>query len=737
MNKNTILNQITQVEIYQKFYGNDFKVNEKISSPFTEDNNPSFKVFKNLTFKCFSSGKQGDCFQFVADIKNLDCKTQFNEVLEIISREMNINTNIDEKPINKPVNVSEVTVNNNYASDKKHFQYTGKAFEKIHFDYWLQGNWNVTEDILKKYNVQALDKFEYWNNNKSDIQKIKLFKGILGFIYEVNNNAELYIPKQEKTSKFFYNNLTSDDIFGYNQLQDKEDFIIICAGKKDCLILNANGFPAVTFRSENSFINNEQITLLRQKTDNIYICYDNDKAGLESALKVCQSYSIKQIILPEKYNDIADYFNIYDKSHFQKLLDEVRELEEAETKKDASNTIFHIAEEYLSSYYKFRYNTIALDIEYCKKATHEWNSLNENSLYLELQKKGIKISINNLIAILKSDFVPHYNPIQNYFENLPKWDGKTDYIGNLANYVHPLDRDNFNKHFKKWCVRTVKCALIERYFNKQAFVLVHKAQNSGKSSFCRFLCPEPLSQYLAEDISNDKDARILLCKNFLINLDELSSLAKKEINTLKSYFSKDQINERLPYDRKNTILPRISSFIGSTNRDTFLDDETGSVRWLCFQITGINWNYRNEVNIDLVWAQAYALAFTENFDSEMTVEEIQQNEDRNRTYQILSTEQELVAKYYSPSNDIKGKFVTATDILIRLTEFGLKLSPVQIGKALNALGYEKIKHKERQVYGYYVDEKIFLNNEQISRDNGAQINGNTATQETIQYRFNQ
>ena len=251
------------------------------------------------------------------------------------------------------------------------------------------------------------------------------------------------------------------------------------------------------------------------------------------------------------------------------------------------------------------------------------------------------------------------------------------------------------------------------------------------------MCPEPLSQYLAEDISNDKDARILLCKNFLINLDELSSLAKKEINTLKSYFSKDQINERLPYDRKNTILSRICSFIGSTNRDTFLDDETGSVRWLCFQITGINWNYRNEVNIDLVWAQAYALAFTETFDSEMTVEEIQQNEDRNRTYQILSTEQELVAKYYSPSNDIKGKFVTATDILIRLTEFGLKLSPVQIGKALNALGYEKIKHKERQVYGYYVDEKIFLNNEQISIDKPAQINGNTATQETIQYRFNQ
>ncbi len=316
------------------------------------------RYLRTILTKCFSTGKQGDCFQFVADIKNLDCKTQFNEVLEIISKEMNINTNIDEKPLNEPV--KDVQSLSSSEDNKKHFQYTGKTFEKVHFDYWLQGNWNVTEDILKKYNVQALDKFEYWNNNKKDIQKIKLYKGVLGFIYQVNNNAELYIPKQEKTTKFFYNNLTSDDIFGYNQLKDKEEFIIICAGKKDCLILNANGFPAVTFRSENSFINEHQINLLHTKTDNIYICYDNDKAGLESALKIAQTYSIKQIVLPDKYNDIADYFKVFDSKKFNDLVEEIRELEDAENQKDTGgNTIFHIAEEYLGTYYKFRFNTIA------------------------------------------------------------------------------------------------------------------------------------------------------------------------------------------------------------------------------------------------------------------------------------------------------------------------------------------------------------------------------------------
>ncbi len=696
MDKNTILKQVSQEEIYNFYYGTGFKQGIKISSPFSDDKNPSFKVFKNNTFKCFSTGKHGDVWQFVADIKKLDCKTQFKDILDAISNDLNVIIQqgkiIQKKPINS---IDE-------SKKRECFKYENKDFTKKHLEYWMQGNWNVTENVLNKYEVKALDKFEYWNNNKNEIQKIKLFKGVLGFIYEVNNNAELYIPKQEKNNKFFYNNLKSTDIFGFNQLQDKENFIVICAGKKDALILNANGFPAVSFRSENAHITDKEIRKLRAKSDTIFICYDNDNAGLKASLKIAQTYSIKQIVLPQKYNDIADYFQVYKKEDFNKIISELLEVKKLEEKTEIKKTIFHITEDYLNIYYKFRYNTIGLDIEICKKGSNNWESLNENNLYLELQKKGIKISVNNLIAILKSDFVPKYNPLQNYFENLPKWDGKTDYIGNLANYVYPLDRENFNKHFKKWCVRAVKCALIDRYFNKQAFVLVHKAQNSGKSSFCRFLVPECLSQYLAEDISNDKDARILLCKNFIINLDELSSLAKKEINTLKSYFSKDQINERLPYDRKNSILPRICSFIGSTNRDTFLNDDTGSVRWLCFQITGINWNYRQEFNVDLLWSQAYALANDESFDAEMTREEIEENEQRNQKYQILSTEQELIASNYKIAKENEGKFVTATDVLLRLSTLGVRISAVQIGKAFNALGFQRTKHKKKQTYGYWV-----------------------------------
>jgi len=238
--------------------------------------------------------------------------------------------------------------------------------------------------------------------------------------------------------------------------------------------------------------------------------------------------------------------------------------------------------------------------------------------------------------------------------------------------------------------------------------LVHDKQNSGKSTFCRFLCPPAIQNYIAENLSIDKDSRILLCRNLLINLDELSTLSKVEINSLKSLFSKDKINERLPYDRRNSILPRRCSFIGSTNQVEFLNDETGSVRWLCFVIDEIDWNYSSKVNIDLVYAQAYYL-FKTGFDYNLSANEVKENEEYNRQFLINSSEKELVTKFLEPGTKDNHKyFWTATDVLLyisNVTENRVKLSSNNIGKALKICGFERIKHGIEKIYGYYVITK--------------------------------
>jgi len=377
-------------------------------------------------------------------------------------------------------------------------------------------------------------------------------------------------------------------------------------------------------------------------------------------------------------------------------------------KEQKKKTVYDFIFEYTSEKYRIRYDELGHDFQISLKHKNEWEILDLNSFLIELAQSNIEVTPAKLEIYLRSKFVPKFNPIAEYFRLLPK-SFHGDPIEELASYLPLKEPELFLYHFRKWLVRTVRCGTEKDYFNKQCLVLVHSQQNSGKSTWCRFLNPPALEKYFAEDMTSDKDARIQLTRNFLINLDELSILAKKEINALKAYFSKTMINERLPYDRKNTTLPRTCSFIGSTNRATFLNDETGSVRWLCFELKGnIDFSYSRNVDINKVWAQAYYLAYVdENFYPELTLSDMAQNEYRNRVYRESNMEEEMICKFYTHSSD-PADFKTASDLVIELSPINPRLHMYNMGRALKALEYERIKSRETRVYGYLV-KPLFKN----------------------------
>lgn len=370
-----------------------------------------------------------------------------------------------------------------------------------------------------------------------------------------------------------------------------------------------------------------------------------------------------------------------------------------------SVTVFDKVTNYLNQKYQVRYNEIALEFE-IRTENGDWEELNINSLFIELIQSGINITLNKLEILLKSHLIDKYNPIYNYFENLPKWNCE-NHIQKLANYITTTDNQSFQKHFEKWLTRAVLCSLKKGYINKQCFVLFNTRQNSGKTSFLRFLIPTQLEKYYTEDIGIDKDGLISLCKSMIINIDELSVMSKIDVNTLKSFISKNTINARLPYDRKSSLMHRTASFCGSTNRSDFLTDETGSVRWQIFEVLEIDFNYSKEININQVWAQAYFNAFErKNYNPELTAEDIQENEKRNEKYKQVSLEQEIILTHFEKSEN-KIDFLTATDIMLAMNNaLGVRLNIIKIGKALTTLNYERIKHSKRQVYGYLIKRKI-------------------------------
>ena len=364
----------------------------------------------------------------------------------------------------------------------------------------------------------------------------------------------------------------------------------------------------------------------------------------------------------------------------------------------------------LLGWYEFRFNEISGLVEGRKVNEDTFKELKENNLFMQLLSAGYRITLGNLCALLNSEFVPPYNPFNEYFESLPLWStSDQDYIELIANHVKAKDQAQFNHHLKKAMVRMIACALDDEIFNKHALILVGGKQNTGKSTFCRYLCPPSLKNYYTESIPGDKDGLISLCENFIINLDELSTLSKFELNHLKSLFSKENVRVRHPFARKAQTDPRRVSFVGSTNEDTFLTDTTGSVRWLCFEIVSLNWDYK-KIEIDKAWSQAYTL-YMSGFKYQLTVDEIKENEIRNEQFQQLSNEYEYVQMYLSPGNGLDNDaFWNTTQIRHHIIDKSERKADIKnndrLGKALRKLGFvpdiKRIGDDMLPTHGYYV-----------------------------------
>lgn len=150
-------------------------------------------------------------------------------------------------------------------------------------------------------------------------------------------------------------------------------------------------------------------------------------------------------------------------------------------------------------------------------------------------------------------------------------------------------------------------------------------------------------------------------------------------------------------------MERICSFVGSTNKTDFLTDESGSVRWIIFEVTEkINFNYSLEIDIDKVWAQAYFNAYKrKSFNPELTLADISENEKRNERFTQMTLEQEMVNKFYEPSDNLE-EFKTATEVMMDLSTQGIRLNHLKIGRALSSFKFPRVKHPQRQIYGYLV-----------------------------------
>jgi hypothetical protein len=415
-------------------------------------------------------------------------------------------------------------------------------------------------------------------------------------------------------------------------------------------------------------------------------------------------------------NDEAN-FSLKKKSATNDTQPKTTDLDEDDEDKPKPTQIDRL-ELFLSNKYVFRHNIVSGKLEFQYFGKKKWNVMNdfiENSMLRECLKGRLKTNLSSLRNLLYSDFCPLYNPFEDYFHNLPSYDEKTDYITDLANTITTTKQELWQQCFKKWLVAMVGCVLDDKVINHTVIVFSGK-QGLGKTTWVERLVPKQLKEYLFSGTinPNNKDTLVQLAECMLINLDELENLNRSEIGSLKEIITKTQIRMRKAYGHNNETMPRRASFAGSVNTAQFLNDSTGSRRFLCFELEGIQ--YQHEVDINLAFSQALFL-FKSGFRYWFDQEEIKSITANNEQYQLHSPEEELLLTWFEPcEREAATAFLNASQIASKLSErTKLNLSDGTInklGKALKKHNFTRLK--KEGIYVYAVLEKSY---EEVDNNN--------------------
>ena len=354
--------------------------------------------------------------------------------------------------------------------------------------------------------------------------------------------------------------------------------------------------------------------------------------------------------------------------------------------------------------YDFRFNVLTEQTEYAPKGISTYELVDQrvlNTLCLVARKNGINCWDKDVSRLLLSQEIADYHPFLDYMDNLPDWDG-IDRVSELASRVSdtPLWIEGFHRWMlgmtAQWMAMDVQCA------NAVAPLLVSTEQGRCKSTFCSILLPTELQRFYIDkfDITSVSGCEQKLSLFGLINMDEFDRYGIRTMATLKNLMQLKKLTFRKSHRAYYSQLPRIASFIGTSNQKELLTDTTGSRRFLCVEVKG-------KIDCTLPdYAQLYAQLKTELLNGErywFTSEEERKIQEHNRMFYKFSPEQDVFFRCFRlPMEGEEGIQISSTEIFCKLQKRfpsafrGRSVS--NMGRMLLAMGVERVRTRTGSYY---------------------------------------
>lgn len=326
-----------------------------------------------------------------------------------------------------------------------------------------------------------------------------------------------------------------------------------------------------------------------------------------------------------------------------------------------------------------RYNTLARGIEVEGKAPWDrlskfWRDEDLSYLYGYVAKKyGVQFSKDKFCMAL--DIAVNnrkFNPLRDYLNGLPAWDGTPRVETLLVDYLGAADNT-----YVRSVTRCTLIGAVSRVYHpgcKFDNVLVLDGKPGiGKSTLLRKLGGDYFSDSLSLTDTRDKTAAEKLQGVWIMEIGEMQGSRKADIEAIKSFISRQVDEYRAAYGRYVGKFPRTAIICGTTNSVTgFLRDTTGNRRFWPVMVSGkgrLSVFDMTEETRAQIWAEAVGLyelgedsyldRDTEKMAQEAQLDALEYDEREGKVLEYLDTL--LPEDWYSMSIQERVDYFQNTD----------------------------------------------------------------------------
>jgi predicted P-loop ATPase len=279
-----------------------------------------------------------------------------------------------------------------------------------------------------------------------------------------------------------------------------------------------------------------------------------------------------------------------------------------------------------------------------------------------------------------------YNPLITYLNKCHSDHPDTSILDTIATDYLGTTEPIYNTMVKKTLI-----AAVARAFRPGCKVdttlILQGGQGIGKSTFFKVLAGDWFDDGLGSNVT-DQNEKMRLSAHWILEWGELERIfSQRDASSIKAFLTSTHDSYRRPWGKTIETYPRHCVIVGSTNRDDFLNDSTGSRR---FWVVPINQkiNIRKLVeNRAAIWGAAVQCFLNKEQWFLNHQEEIQRQE-LNKEYQKEEPWFEAIASYCGCKDR-----VTTSEILDRVLKIELgkqdKASQMRVTEVLRAIGWHK------------------------------------------------